>query len=97
MRVAVLPTGRMELLGVPPALRALFPAHEFYSISKRPKGEEPFDSFTSSGEALDVASPNGNVDKIIQQMAAELVPGRDGRARPGGVSHPRSGLSRRRL
>lgn len=70
----------MEVLGVPPALRALFPAHEFYSISKRPRGDEPFDSFTSSGEALDLASPNGNVDKIIQQMAAELVPGRDGRA-----------------
>ncbi|MEO5729579.1 MAG: hypothetical protein ABI134_28780 [Byssovorax sp.] len=69
----------MELLGVPPALRALFPAHEFYSISKRPRGEEPFDSFTSSDKALTLGKPNGNVDKIIERMVAGLVPGPDGR------------------
>ncbi len=50
MRVAILPTGGMELLGMRPALAALFPAHEFYSIRQRPRDgkQKPFDSFTSS-------------------------------------------------
>lgn len=78
MRVAILPTGRMELLGMGTALEALFPAHEFYTIPKRDK--EPFDSFTSSDKPLARTTPNGNVAKIVQQMAASLVPGRDGRA-----------------
>jgi len=70
----------MELLGVPPALHALFPTHDFHSISKLPRDEEPFDSFTSSDKPLTLNKPNGNVDKIVEQMAAELVPGRDGLA-----------------
>jgi hypothetical protein len=78
MRVAVLPTGRMELAGVPLALEALFPAHDFYAVAKWPS--EPFDSFTSSGEPLTPTQPNGNVVKIVEQMAAELVPGRGGNA-----------------
>ena len=78
MRVAILPTGRMELLGVPSALKALFPKHDFYSISKRPDDEEPLDSFTSSGKPIIPTEANGNVDKLVQQMAAELVPGRGG-------------------
>lgn len=80
MRVAVLPTGGMELVGVPPALKALFPAHEFDSIPKRPDDQAPFDSFTSSDKPLTPHQPNGNVDKIVERMAAELVPGRCGRA-----------------
>ena len=80
MRVAILPTGRMEHLGVPHALHALFPNHDFYSIAKRSSDKEPFDSFTSSDKPLMLGKPNGNVDKIVEQMAAELFPGRDGRA-----------------
>jgi hypothetical protein len=80
MRVAILPTGGMELAGVPPALKALFPAHEFDSIPKRPDPPVPFDSFTSSDKPLMPHEPNGNVDKIVQQMAAELVPGHRGGA-----------------
>lgn len=76
MRVAILPTGRMELRGVPRALAALFPDHEFYCVSKRP--DEPFDSFTSLG--LTPTEPNGNVEKIVGAMAGELVPGRNGYA-----------------
>src|SRR5690348_506671 len=76
MRVAILPTGRMEFLGVPPALEVLFPAHEFHSISKRPNDKEPFDSFTSSGKPLVPTDEKGNVDKLVEQMAAELYPGR---------------------
>jgi hypothetical protein len=78
MRVAILGTGRMELQGVPPALKHLFRKHDFYSVYKLPTQSEPFDSFTSSGKPLDPAQPNGNVDKIVQQMSGELVPGRKG-------------------
>lgn len=41
MRVAILPTGGMELLGVPLALKALFPAHDFDStwISRMLSGQ----------------------------------------------------------
>jgi len=53
MRVAVLPTGRTEWLGLAPALQQLFPGHEFFSV---PTAEElesyersyPYDGFTSS-------------------------------------------------
>lgn len=82
MRVGVLPTGRMELAGLPGALKTLFPAHEFVSIHERLDADRkpvPFDSFTSSGKPLVRGAPNGNVDKIVEQMAAELEPGRDKR------------------
>jgi hypothetical protein len=80
MRVAILPTGGMELRGVPPALERLFPGHEFYPVPKRSEPPVPFDSFTSSDKALRLDMPNGNVDKLVEQMAAELVPGRRGHA-----------------
>jgi hypothetical protein len=76
MRVLVLPTGRMALLGMSAALKGLFPAHDFEAIAER--DDKPFDGFTSSGRPLTPTKPNGNVDKIVQQMAAELVPGRGG-------------------
>ena len=60
------------------ALKALFPAHEFYTISKRDRDKEPFDSFTSSDKPLTRTTPNGNVVKIVERTAAELVPGRNG-------------------
>src|SRR5580704_7496907 len=78
MRVAILPTGKMELGGLPPALESIFPTHDFDRIYMRPKDEEPFDGFTSSRVVSD--APNGNLDKIVERMAAELVPGRGGHA-----------------
>jgi hypothetical protein len=80
VRVAVLPTGGMELRGLPPALRVLFPEHEFDAIPERDEDGKPFNSFTSSGQPLTPDEPNGNLDKIVQRMAGELVPGRRGRA-----------------
>jgi hypothetical protein len=80
MRVAILPTGRMELQGVPRALEALFPAHEFYAVCQRPSHLDPFDSFTSAGRPLTLAQTNRNVVKIVERVAAELVPGRNGDA-----------------
>jgi hypothetical protein len=79
MRVAVLPTGRAELLGLPDALGRLFPGHEFYSVPKIVGTSEPFDGFTST--RLSAEAPAGestSVGKIVRQMAAELVPGRRG-------------------
>ena len=78
MRVAVLPTGRMELRGVPRALAALFPDHELYAISQRPRDAEPFDSFTSSGQPLTRTQENPKLVEIVERMASELVPGRRG-------------------
>jgi hypothetical protein len=78
MRVAILPTGRMELRGAPVALKALFPTHDFYGIAEIATDSKPFSSFTSSGKPLEPNAPNGEVDEIVQQMAAELVPGRRG-------------------
>lgn len=78
MRVAVLPTGRMELRGVPRALVALFPKHEFYAVPQRAGDMEPFDSFTSSGQPLTLTQKNPNLIEIVERMASELVPGRRG-------------------
>lgn len=75
MRVAVLPTGRAELLGLPDALHKLFAGHEFYAVSRVVGTDDPFDSFTSSRLRAD--GPVGeatNVGKLVQRMAAELVP-----------------------
>jgi hypothetical protein len=80
MRVAILPTGRAEMLGLPEALGGLFPGHDFYALSRVAGSNEPFDSFTSA--PLSASGPVGaasNVGKIVQQMAAELVPGRRGK------------------
>jgi hypothetical protein len=53
MRVAILPTGRMEWNALPMALARLFPDHEFYSLpSQREIDSHPHDfplaSFTST-------------------------------------------------
>jgi hypothetical protein len=71
----------MELRGLPGprgALAALFPGHEFYGVAMRDVDGEPYDSFTSSNKPLARGAPNGNVGKIVEAMAGELVPGRRG-------------------
>lgn len=82
MRVGILGTGQMESRGVPAALRALFPSHDFYSVFANPRDSKPFDSFTSSGRALTRAQDNPNLVEIVEGMAAELVPGRRGMGAP---------------
>ena len=49
MRVAVLPTGRTEWLGLPPSLNRLFPSHTFDYLPTRPEyeSEGPYNGFTS--------------------------------------------------
>jgi hypothetical protein len=76
MRVALLPTGKAELLGFPGAFNRLFPAHEFHTIAKIDDQKHPFDSFTSSPLPIQATSVPASLDKIIQKAASELVPGR---------------------
>jgi hypothetical protein len=79
MRVAVLPTGRAELLGLPDSLGRLFPGHDFLAVPKIVGTNEPFDGFTSTRLAADgPTNESTSVGKIVRQMAAELVPGRRG-------------------
>lgn len=52
MRVAILPTGRCELKGLPSALRSLFPDHEFEGIAAIAP-DQPFHAFTSSTRSKD--------------------------------------------
>ena len=49
MRIAILPTGRMEWEALPQALQSLFPQHEFYSLQTKEevKSNKITDSFTS--------------------------------------------------
>lgn len=78
MHVALLTTGRMELVGLPTALGRLFPGHEFTSVPRMVGSNEPWDGFTSA--PLPIANPKAptNLDKLVAAMAATLVPGRRG-------------------
>lgn len=78
MRVALLTTGRMEFYGLPKALWQLFPEHDFTCIPKIAGSDEPWDGFTSA--ALPIRAPAGGsaLDKLVQAMVANIVPGRDG-------------------
>lgn len=76
MRVALLPTGKAELLGFPRAFSRLFPDHEFHAIARIDDEKCPFDGFTSVPLPIPATTEPTNLDKIIQQAASELVPGR---------------------
>jgi hypothetical protein len=80
MRVAVIPTGVMELRGLPEALERLFPQHSFYSVAKVParpgKEAEPFDQSNtypvtqeSSEERLKT-----HRTKLVQSLAGSVFP-----------------------
>lgn len=77
MRVALLPTGKAELLGLPTALKRLFPSHEFESLPKI-HPDVPFDGFTTSRLPVRIPAADPNETKLIQEAAAALVPGRRG-------------------
>lgn len=77
MRIALLPTGKAELLGFQKALERLFPGNEFHTIAKNDIEQRPFDGFTSAPLPVPPSSMPSNLDKIIEQAAAELVPGRN--------------------
>ncbi len=76
MRVTLLPTGKAELLGFQMALKRLFPGHEFHTIANNDDEQRPFDGFTSAPLPIHPSTAPTNLDKIIEQAASELVPGR---------------------
>lgn len=76
MRVAVLPTGKMEWHALPQAFRTLFPNHDFYSLPTQREvdefGEEfPCCSFTSC-DVTTLVSEN-NADKLLERAAAAAI------------------------
>ena len=78
MRIAILPTGRMEWQALPDALGRLFSEHDFYSL---PRQEEvasnatidfPVPSFTSC-DVLHLAGKPCAADKLIERAVAEAI------------------------
>jgi hypothetical protein len=81
MRVAILPTGRMEWNALPLALARLFPDHEFYSLpSQREIDSHPLDfplpSFTST--RLRTGTPSAPAARLVQRAAREALGDRTG-------------------
>lgn len=77
MRIAVIPTGRMEWNGLPRAFDALFPGHNFYCVPTQREIDEdqvdfPIDGFTSVDVTRLLGKPN-NADKLLQRAVAEVV------------------------
>ncbi|WP_437306241.1 hypothetical protein [Sorangium sp. So ce388] len=80
MRVAVIPTGVMELRGLADALKQLFPGHEFCSVPRvpgRPGWEaEPFDqsnTYRVSAASLDEGLKT-NRTTLVQNLAGTVFP-----------------------
>ncbi|AUB82968.1 hypothetical protein [Candidatus Thiodictyon syntrophicum] len=78
MRIAILPTGRMEWQALPGALGRLFPEHEFYSLPTQEEVESneaidfPVPSFTSC-DVLRLAGKLCAADKLIERAVAEAI------------------------
>jgi hypothetical protein len=78
MRIAVVPTGRMEHVGLPLALKRLFPGHEFYALptfleqKSNPHVEFPIHSFTSTDVEALIGKPN-NADKLLARALGEAL------------------------
>jgi hypothetical protein len=85
MRVAILPTGRMEWNALPLALARLFPGHEFYSLpSRREIDSHPHDfplpSFTST--RLVKGASSASAARLVQRAAREALGDRTGAVEP---------------
>ncbi len=79
MRVALLATGKTELLGLPDALTRLFPGHSFDAVWELP-GQRPYWSFTSNRLPSPPAPAPPALDKLVEEAAARVdprFPGRD--------------------
>lgn len=78
MRVALIPTGRMEWEALRPALLRLFPGHDFECLPTREElasnagMEFPIASFTSCDVGRLFGRPN-NADKLVERAAAEAL------------------------
>jgi len=72
MRIALITTGKTELLGLPLALTNLFPDHEFLGIEDVPG--RPFRSFTSGRLPPPPEGRPDVVDHLISRAAALVDP-----------------------
>lgn len=73
MRVSLITTGQMELLGLPAMLTALFPGQQFFAEPYSPK--KPHHGFTSSTvRPLQPNDPPGNAAKLLTAALGTLVP-----------------------
>lgn len=80
MRVALIPTGRMEVEGLARFLQRRFSAHTFDTLTKR--DATPHDGFTSRDVTPLLNEPDlsaANVAALAEELAAAVYPGR---ARP---------------
>lgn len=73
MKVAILPTGRMEWKALPSALNRLFPEHEFYAVPEQHlfDSKGPFDGVTSS--RLTLGPTPQNAITLIEKAAQEAL------------------------
>lgn len=79
MRVALLATGKTELLGLPEALMRLFPGHSFQAVWDLHE-QRPYPSFTSNRLPSPPAPASPALDKLVEEAAARVdprFPGRD--------------------
>lgn len=73
MRVALIPTGKLELLGLAEALRRAFPAHEFHCVPF--SGNDPFRSFTSAPLPLpSLHQVDSSLSELIGGIVDQLYP-----------------------
>lgn len=71
MRVALLVTGKLEYLGLTPALRQLFPEHEFECVSRLPSPEQQcFNGFTSTPLPIEpIPGVRSTADVLVEAAA----------------------------
>jgi hypothetical protein len=82
MLVRIIPTGRAELLGFQKCLERLFPNHTFEVVKERDDENDrpvPYPGFTSARLAAP-PTVGTNIERLISQLAADVYPGRLGRA-----------------
>jgi len=73
MRVALIPTGKLELLGLKPALDRAFPGHDFHCVPFT--GNDPFRSFTSATLPLaTLHDQNSSLSELIGGIVDQLYP-----------------------
>ena len=73
MRVALIPTGKLELLGLSQALVRAFPDHEFFCVPL--SGNDPFRSFTSATLPLpSLHEQDSSLSELIGGIVDQLYP-----------------------
>lgn len=73
MRVALIPTGKLELLGLKPALDRAFPGHDFHCVPFA--GNDPFRSFTSATLPLaTLHEEDSSLSELIGGIVDQLYP-----------------------